>query len=412
LICAFHRVRDAALGGVTPVVFWDEFDSQHYKWLQYLLAPMQDGAFQEGQITHPIGKCVFIFAGGTSPTIEEFGVAEPKEPRAEELAALAPEDRATRREDFREHAQRRRDYKLLKGPDFASRLQGFLNFLGPNPRRDAHCPDRTWPIRRALLLRGLLGLMGNEELKMDQGLLHALLGVPEYRHGARSFEKIVTSLAHGHDNGRLHRSALPPEPLLSRETNAAAFHRLMTERNEFKNHPDIEALAAAVHQSFLEGAEKSQLEAAMRDQPRQAWTIHPEIQTAYENLSADHKASNRASARRIPDHLALIDFRVARLPRDESGDWKSGLRQAIERHIDRLAQAEHLGWCAERAASGWTYAAHRDNAAKQHPLLVPWSKLSPANQEKDRHSVRSIPGVLEAAKCMAVPVVAAEGESA
>jgi hypothetical protein len=59
-------VRDRVLAGEMPVVFWDEFDSRAYFWLQYLLAPMQDGRFQHGQLNHSIGKCVFVFAGGTS----------------------------------------------------------------------------------------------------------------------------------------------------------------------------------------------------------------------------------------------------------------------------------------------------------------------------------------------------------
>ena len=63
---AFHQVRDLALAGLTPVVLWDEFDSRDLHWLQYLLAPMQDGRFQDGQLNHAIGKSVFIFAGGTS----------------------------------------------------------------------------------------------------------------------------------------------------------------------------------------------------------------------------------------------------------------------------------------------------------------------------------------------------------
>ena len=74
---AFHQVRDKVLAGVTPVVFWDEFDSQDYHWLQYLLAPMQDGTFQETQLNHPIGKCVFIFAGATSSTFQHFGPPDP-----------------------------------------------------------------------------------------------------------------------------------------------------------------------------------------------------------------------------------------------------------------------------------------------------------------------------------------------
>ena len=76
LIGAFHQVRDKVLRGTTPVVFWDEFDSREYMWLQYLLAPMQDGKFQEGQVTHPIGKCVFVFAGGTSYDFANFSPRE------------------------------------------------------------------------------------------------------------------------------------------------------------------------------------------------------------------------------------------------------------------------------------------------------------------------------------------------
>jgi hypothetical protein len=150
LIGAFHRVRDAVLQGTTPVAFWDEFDSQRYKWLQYLLAPMQDGAFQEGQITHPIGKCVFVFAGGTSHTFARFGPVLPENPTADQQAAYQRE----------EH-----EFTLAKGPDFLSRLHGHLDVLEPNQRkpltgttsRDRHRPpgdgeappDITWPIRRA-----------------------------------------------------------------------------------------------------------------------------------------------------------------------------------------------------------------------------------------------------------------------
>ncbi len=33
---ALHQVRDQTIKGLIPVVFWDEFDSQDLKWLQYL----------------------------------------------------------------------------------------------------------------------------------------------------------------------------------------------------------------------------------------------------------------------------------------------------------------------------------------------------------------------------------------
>lgn len=72
LIGAFHQVRDKVLEGLVPVVFWDEFDSNEYKWLQYFLAPLEDGKFQSGQITHAISRCIFVFAGGTSCDFEHF----------------------------------------------------------------------------------------------------------------------------------------------------------------------------------------------------------------------------------------------------------------------------------------------------------------------------------------------------
>jgi hypothetical protein len=77
LLDAFHQVRDFGLKGNIPLVFWDEFDTEldgkPLGWLRHFLAPMQDGSFQEGQITHPIGRAIFVFAGGTSHHLESFG---------------------------------------------------------------------------------------------------------------------------------------------------------------------------------------------------------------------------------------------------------------------------------------------------------------------------------------------------
>jgi hypothetical protein len=201
------------LKGITPVAFWDEFDSQQYKWLQYLLAPMQDGAFQEGQITHPIGKCIFIFAGGTAESLESFGVRKPTELNDQERKKLVGPER----EDWLQDVKDYREFKLLKGPDFISRLHGHLDVLGPNPREvgSAGYPDLTWPIRRALMLRSVLGLKDDprkpDVLEMDMGLLYALLAVSQYKHGARSLEKILLTLTQDMQAGRYHRSALPPD---------------------------------------------------------------------------------------------------------------------------------------------------------------------------------------------------------
>jgi hypothetical protein len=83
---ALHQVHDAVLKGLTPVVFWDEFDSQNFHWLRYLLAPLQDGKFQGGPVTHGVGRSAFVFAGGTSWRFEDFGhVSKQKEKRKQRL---------------------------------------------------------------------------------------------------------------------------------------------------------------------------------------------------------------------------------------------------------------------------------------------------------------------------------------
>ena len=204
LIGAFHQVRDKRLEGSVPVVFWDEFDSKNYKWLQFLLAPMQDGKFQEGQITHPIGRCIFVFAGATSYDFKNFGPSE-------------------------ENANEYQEFKLLKGPDFVSRLHGTFDVLGPNQRQvfvrdgkgggkwQSDKTDVCFPVRRALLLRAKLGLYGkreNDRMDMDLGLMKALLEPRAYKYGARSLEKVALSLKRD-AVGAINRSSLPPDEVLS-----------------------------------------------------------------------------------------------------------------------------------------------------------------------------------------------------
>lgn len=70
-------------------------DGRPLSWLARFLAPMQDGVFQERQITHPLGRAIFVFAGGISFSMDQF-------------------DRGREDAVFRD----------AKGPDFVSRLKG------------------------------------------------------------------------------------------------------------------------------------------------------------------------------------------------------------------------------------------------------------------------------------------------
>ena len=319
------------------------------------------------------------------PTLESFG-PPPLTADTKQEQAFKPERPSSL---MAEHTK----FRLLKGPDFMSRLHGHLNILGPNPRRadgaGAATADRTYPIRRALILRALLGAGKDDVLRLDAGLLHALLTVPEYRHGARSFEKIVLALRIPGQLG-ISRSALPALPVLEREVDAHDLLRRMNERDAFKTGIDIEKLAAAIHGNYLAEAR------------RNGWPVQERMECDYDALDPDAKAANRNAALRMPELLELIDFRVEAAQGHSDLKWQDALGEAIGRHIDRLAKAEHLAWMDERVANGWRAGSPRDDANRIHPALVDWNQLTPADHEKDRANVRVMPVIFALAGFVAV----------
>ena len=378
LIGAYHQVRDKVLAGWTPVVFWDEFDSAEYKWLQYLLAPMQDGTFQEGQLTHAVGKSVFVFAGGTSRDFAHFGPPEKIEPEKDETQRKA-----------------RQDFVMAKGPDFKSRLAGFFDVLGPNPHQeydsevagkglDPWADDSTdlgYPVRRAILLRSLLGLVKdkdkdkeNEPLDIDRGLLTALLEIKHYRNGARSLEKLVSQMR---DRGGLplRRAHLPPDDLLALYVDDAQhFHAVI--RRSYAFLAQAERLAPALHEDWRANlAEKEK--GGPYDKP-------------YEKLDEEGKASNIAAASRMPEILALAGFVLEEGA--ASVQEEKAVSEFLELHIELLAEAEHQGWEEQKRMEGWVYGPPpKDNEKRTHPLLVPYSELPEAEKEKDRRTIRNYP---------------------
>lgn len=211
---ALHQVRDANLSGKFPLVFWDEFDTplsgEPLGWLRYFLAPMQDGAFREGQIVHPIGPAIFVFAGGTSERMASFG-----------------------------HGLKEETFKGAKVPDFVSRLKGFVNVLGPNPQGyqtgDPSTVDPFYIIRRAILMRSILWRNarhlfqpndGIQLLNIDKGVLLAFLKTRFFKHGIRSMESIV-AMSQLAGKNKYERSSLPPEAQLDLHVDGLEFLALV-----------------------------------------------------------------------------------------------------------------------------------------------------------------------------------------
>lgn len=204
---AFHEVRDAALKGDLPLVFWDEFDAPlngaPFGWLPYFLSPMQDGRFREGRGFHPLGPAIFVFAGGTASRFDEF--VGSGDAQAE---------------------------KAAKKPDFVSRLRGYVNVTGPNRQSEE---DVAWPLRRALLLRSLIAgrapqlmqaAQNEPRLSIDPGVLRAFLLIDKYAHGARSMEAII-QMSTLSGKPRFERSSLPARHQLALHVDAQAFMGLV-----------------------------------------------------------------------------------------------------------------------------------------------------------------------------------------
>jgi hypothetical protein len=370
LLDAFHQVRDKALSGKIPLVFWDEFDTplrdQPLGWLRYFLVPMQDGEFQEGQLIHPIGKSIFVFAGGTSRSMEAFGAELDEERR-----------------------------KAVKLPDFVSRLRGFLNILGPNRQESEGVHGRTGDpyhvIRRAILLRSvfkkntpqLLHNDGEKEIvKIDDGLLRAFLLIKEYKHGVRSMTAIVvTSQLVGKTT--FERSSLPTEEQLNLHVDGREFYALM-HRMELDKEL-LETLAEAAHEVFCDDlrAKGYKYGPVTRDSKKVHSSLKP-----YADLPENEKEQNRNNVRDIPNKLASVGY--ALLPA-RSGETPSGFS---DDEIEKLAGMEHERWMQQKLDTGWRYAKKTNKPKKLHKELVAWHSLPHEEQEKDRSLVRGIPKIL------------------
>jgi hypothetical protein len=393
LIGAFHQVRDKVLQGQLPLVFWDEFDSENYRWLQYLLAPMQDGKFQEGQLTHPIGRCIFVFAGATSYDIDNFG--PPEKPWTNNI------------EMTRKFEVLTKDFQLKKGPDFKSRLHGHLNVLGPNQRQrlDRSQPSgRQWvddpsdvcfPVRRAILLRAWLGLMdpskkqSRKRLEMDSGLLSALLEVGHYRHGARSMEKIVECIKKDGGQG-YHRSGLPPDEILAMNVlESGQFKEILEEDRLFQRYG--ERLAPAVHAAWFPSAEQGNV-----------------YQVGFSPLPPEGKGDNYSAVARMPRLLGLVGLQLVDKCVDRPEVTAEAWKSILLRHRDFLAAEEHNLWMEIKVANGWLWeekpADDNDGAKmkaqrarRRHHCLVAYDKLPDREQKKDHQSIENIPTIAELA---------------
>jgi hypothetical protein len=367
---AFHQVRDTSLTGKLPLVFWDEFDTRLNQeplgWLRYFLAPMQDGEFREGQLIHPIGRCIFVFAGGTSDNIEAFS------------------SRLSKKES-----------QAMKLPDFLSRLKGFLNILGPNRLESGDGPteytDPYYVIRRAIILRSNLERFSPQLLKheggkkianIDEGVLRAFLLAKKYRHGARSMAAII-AMSQLAGKTCFERSCLPSETQLSLHVDGLEFSSIV--KTIELDRDTVEELARACHAVFYDDlkAKHYRYGPAIDQKKREHSSLLP-----YASLPENEKEQNRANVRDIPNKLAMTGYIFIKgRGSEKTAEFSPG-------EIEKLAKLEHDRYVKQKFTDGWKQASKTDKSKKLHRFLVDWDILPETEKEKDRVLVRGIPQIL------------------
>ncbi len=97
----------------------------------------------------------------------------------------------------------------------------------------------------------------------------------------------------------------------------------------------------------------------------------------WKDLSESYRKANRSQADNIPVKCAQAALF------DTPG------------FLERLAEAEHRRWMADRILAGWRPGDIRDNAKKIHPSIRPYADLTEAEKQKDRDAVASANGFLE-----------------
>jgi len=208
LASKFHEVSQTISDNKVAVAFFDEFDAQHgdeqWGWLKFFLAPMEDMEFR-GEHVH---NSIFVFAGGTSPTYDHFA-----------LVGRGSTDTQVQ------------EFARAKGPDFVSRLSGYLNVVGVNPSSPS---DRLYLIRRAIVIRHFLEDIQNLDEKkekqadIDPDMLRAILFVPNYVNNTRSVRKMLEQCSQTH-NRRIAKSSVPLLQQLAMLTDGKAFMDLLAD---------------------------------------------------------------------------------------------------------------------------------------------------------------------------------------
>jgi hypothetical protein len=226
-------------------------------------------------------------------------------------------------------------------------------------------------------------------LKIDSGVLRALLHTHCFKHGVRSMESLVAmSSLSGKDS--FERSALPGEVQLDLHVDGREFLALVQQMD--LDGDLLEKLAQSVHGLFCEDLRMRGYRPGptTADKPKQHSSLRP-----YAELPEDEKEQNRGNVRDIASKLARIGYVMIPARSNQS------IINFPSNDLEMLAEIEHERWMKSKIEAGWRYAKKTDKPRKLHKDIVPWRRLS----AKERASLYS------PAECVAIgPLMLSEAE--
>ena len=362
---ALHMVRDASVRGQIPLVFWDEFDSQNLKWLKDFLAPMQDAEFTEGSIMHPLGKAIFVFAGGTCASLEEFNRNK--------------NDVVSKKEGI--------SFGDLKGPDFVSRLRGYVNIKGPNPAKDKEGNPRgrqEYIIRRAILLRSMLersfpGLIDptTGKASVSSSVIRGFLRVAKYEHGARSLEAVI-KMSNLMGSSFFGAADLPSIEMLKLHVSRDFLDEVKYGQIETQI---IETIAERIHNAWKKHKENDGWSYGTRrdDNARK----HPWLLPYHDpGLPEEIREGNRRPARLTLAKLQSINCRIVKKTSGETDTTRKS-ESLLPDDRDMLIRIEHDVWLRDHLLAGYSFGEETNESLRLHRCLLQFDDLIPEDRELD-----------------------------
>ena len=146
----------------------------------------------------------------------------------------------------------------------------------------------------------------------------------------------------------------------------------------------LDQTARTIHENWL--AETRKQIAAVRAAGDEAAAQKHEAKATYrpwQELNEEQKGANRSQA----DHIA---YKLRAVGLDPATTGRADWAKLTEAQVETLARLEHARWAAYYWMTGWTYAAQRNDAKKQHPNLVPYDELDEPTKDYDRAAVRHL----------------------